>query len=413
MPPAPPDDRPAPRTAAARLCARATDALRLGALACAVAALLLPTLEPVAADPPRGDARRAATGTAGATPAHCAMAASVPESDALRALYAGPIDTWPAPCVMPGAQWNELAPLPERPPGWPRDAAANARIALGKRLFHDPRLSRSGQIACASCHEEDLGWADGRRLSFGHDRQPTRRHAPSVRYAAYASPLFWDGRAPTLEAQAPMPILHPAEMSFDRTGLEARLAGLEDYAGAAREVYGRDRLTIEDMSRALADFQRSLARPRGRYQAFLRGRREVFSEAQLRGLHLFRTQAGCMNCHSGPALTDNRFHNLGISFYGTRREDRGRYAATGRAEDMGAFRTPSLLAVAETAPYMHAGHFRDLRQVVAMYAAGMPQPQARGTQADDPLYPVQSPLLRPLDLTPQQRSDLEAFLLTL
>lgn len=347
------------------------------------------------------------------TPPHCAPDAPPADIQTLRAQYAGPVADWPAPCLLPGAHWSELAPLPERPPLWPEDAAAPARIALGKRLFHDPRLSRSGQIACANCHEQDLGWADGRRVSFGHDRQPSLRHAPSVRYAAYADPLFWDGRAPTLEAQALMPILHPAEMAFDRAGLESRLAGLDDYAEAARGVYGRDRLTVDDMARALADFQRSLAKPRGRYQAFLHGRRDAFSDAQLRGLHVFRTAGGCMNCHSGPALTDNRFHNLGISFYGSRREDRGRYAVTGRAEDMGAFRTPTLLAVGETAPYMHAGHFRDLRQVIAMYVAGMPQPPPRGAQVDDPLYPKQSPLLRPLPLSELQRSDLDAFLDTL
>lgn len=363
------------------------------------AATVLPPLAVVPADAP--------------VPPHCAPDAPQPDSAALRALYAGPVAGWPAPCLLPGAHWSELAPLPERPPLWPEDAAAPARIALGKRLFHDPRLSRSGQIACASCHEQDLGWADGRRVSFGHDRQPSLRHAPSVRYAAYAAPLFWDGRAPSLEAQALMPILHPAEMAFDRAGLETRLAGLDDYAETARQVYGRERLTMDDMARALADFQRSLAKPRGRYQAFLHGRREAFSDAQLRGLHVFRTAGGCMNCHSGAALTDNRFHNLGISFYGSRREDRGRYAVTGRPEDMGAFRTPALLAVGETAPYMHAGHFRDLRQVIAMYVAGMPQPPPRGAQVDDPLFPKQSTLLRPLPLSELQRGDLEAFLETL
>jgi cytochrome c peroxidase len=343
-------------------------------------------------------------------PAYCRQDAVIPSVAKLRGMYAKPTEHWPRPCVAAGVDWRELASLPRTPPSPTNNPTASAKVILGRRLFHDPRLSGSGQIACASCHDQDLGWADGRRVSFGHNRTPTRRHAPSVRYAAYAQSLFWDGRASSLEDQALAPIVHAQEMAFTREGLEARLLELDDYQEAARTVYGRDRLTAEDVTGALAAFQRSLATPRGRFQAFLSGKREALPDQSLHGLHLFRTKAGCMNCHHGPTLSDNRFHNLGLSFFGTRHQDLGRYDVTHDARDAGAFRTPSLLGVGETAPYMHAGHFRDLRTVLSMYRAGMPQPKPRGAQAQDPIFPMQSPLVSKLALSEEEIAALEAFL---
>ncbi len=374
------------------------------ASACTLLVALMLAASPAIA----ADARVQATAAAGA----CAASPSIDRVE-LRRLYAGPITQWPRACVAPGVMWREFAALPMTPPSPATNPGTAEKIALGRRLFHDPRLSRSGQIACANCHEQDLGWADGRRVSFGHDRAPTLRHAPSVRYAAYADRLFWDGRAASLEAQAMAPILHANEMAFDEAGLEARLQTLDDYAEDARTVYGRERLQPGDVASALAAFQRSLAKPRGRYQAFLRGQRDALPDQALHGLHLFRTRAGCMNCHHGETLSDGGFHNLGISFYGSKRQDLGRYTVTGRSEDVGAFRTPSLLGVGETAPYMHAGHFRDLRTVLSMYRVGMPQPKPRGAQTDDPLYPRQSPLLAPIALDSADIEAIEAFLHTL
>ncbi len=355
------------------------------------------------------------TATATEQPAagYCTVDAAPIDSSTLRRLYAGPPQTWPAPCRLPGVEWSELAALPAAPPSPDARSMTRDEVALGRRLFHDPRLSRSGQIACASCHDQDLGWADGRRVSFGHDRTPSRRNAPSVRYAAYADSLFWDGSAGSLEEQAMAPIMHAGEMAFDADGFRQRLLTLDDYSATARALYARERLQPGDVASALATFQRSLATPRGRYQAFMKGRKQAFSDEALLGLHLFRTKAGCMNCHHGASFSDGRFHNLGISFYGSERQDVGRYAVTGRSEDVGAFRTPSLLGVGETSPYMHAGHFRDLRTVLLMYRVGMPQPKPRGQQAEDVLFPKSSPLLMPIDLQENEIQALEAFLRTL
>ncbi|MDY0954692.1 cytochrome c peroxidase [Stenotrophomonas rhizophila] len=333
-----------------------------------------------------------------------------PDPTCLRALYSGPSAGWPAPEVAPGVAWQELATL--GPPPQPRDNPSTpAKIALGQRLFNDPRLSRSGQIACASCHERDLGFADGRRVSFGHDRQPGRRNAPSVTMAAYAHTLFWDGRAATLEDQALEPIADPKEMAFRAEDAASRVRADADYRTAFAAVFGDDRVDTRQLAQAIAAFERSLAPTRNRFDRFLGGQSSALDDAQLRGLHLFRTRAGCMNCHSGPALTDNGFHNLGLHFHGRARQDLGRYEVTAHPADSGRFRTPSLRGVANTAPYMHNGLLPRLDGVLAFYNVGGGRPRAPAVPAADaPPFPQPDPLLRPRGLSRQELQDLEAFL---
>jgi cytochrome c peroxidase len=333
-----------------------------------------------------------------------------PDPTCLRALYSGPRAGWPAPEVAPGVAWQELAPL--GPPPQPRDNPSTpAKVALGQRLFNDPRLSRSGQIACASCHERDLGFADGRRVSFGHDRQPGRRNAPSVAMAAYAHTLFWDGRAATLEDQALEPIADPKEMAFRAEDAASRVRADADYRTAFAAVFGDDRVDTRQLAQAIAAFERSLAPSRNRFDRFLGGQSSALDDAQLRGLHLFRTRAGCMNCHSGPALTDNGFHNLGLHFHGRARQDLGRYEVTAHPADSGRFRTPSLRGVANTAPYMHNGLLPRLDSVLAFYNVGGGRPRApAGAAADASPFPQPDPLLRPRELSRQELQDLEAFL---
>ncbi len=351
----------------------------------------------------------AATPTAAAGPHACDRGDTSPAS--LRARYAGPPSTWPAPCVAEGVAWVELGPLPV--PEAPADNPTTAeRVAVGRRLFHDPRLSGSGQIACASCHDRDLGWADGRRVAFGHDRTAGRRNAPSVHFAAFHQHLFWDGRAASLEQQALAPMVDPTEMAADLDAVVARLAADGDYADDARAAFGRDALTIEDIAMGLAAFQRSLGQGFGRFEAFVKGRSASLDDQQLRGLHLFRTEARCMSCHHGPAFTDQGFHNLGLHFFGRPTQDLGRFGATGDPADRGAFRTPTLRGVADTAPYMHRGYFGHLRGLLAFYDAGGVQPRAR-TGEDPAEVPVTSPLLQPLELSREDLEDLEAFLGTL
>ena len=335
------------------------------------------------------------------------------DSACLRRVYNLPITQWPRPWVDSAARWSELAPLAKTPPEPNDNRSTPAKIALGKRLFEDPKLSSSGQIACATCHDRQLGWSDGRSVPFGQDRTPGRRNALSVAMAAYSQPLFWDGRAATLEAQAVHPILDRAEMGFSLPELERRLNRDRSYRQTFLEVFASDRITVRDISRALASYQRTLTPRFNRFDRFLQGRRDLFDDQQLRGLHVFRTRARCMNCHSGPTLSNNGFHNLGLHFYGRAKQDLGRYEVTGDPADVGKFRTPSLRNVRKTAPYMHTGSFFDLRAMLNLYNVGMPRPVPKPGSEYDPPFPAPDPLLHPLDLHKSELDALAEFLRTL
>lgn len=335
-----------------------------------------------------------------------------PTPEALRAAYAGPPETWPAAWLRPGAVFAEFGPL--TPPPEPADNPTTPEKArLGERLFDDPRLSASGQIACASCHARELGFGDGLRTSFGHDRQRGRRNSPSVAPAAWMPSLFWDGRADSLEAQSLHPLVDPAEMAWTLPEIERRIGALPEYAALFDAAFGDPAVSITRISMALAAFQRTLRPGQGRWRRFVGGDRSAFDDQQLLGLHLFRTKAGCANCHSGPVLSDGRFHNLGLTFYGRELEDLGRYEVTHRPEDVGAFRTPSLLAVSRTGPWMHHGGFPLLDGIVRFYNAGGAHPRPRPDQENDPLFPHTDPLLQPLGLTPHEIDALVAYLETL
>jgi cytochrome c peroxidase len=333
-----------------------------------------------------------------------------PASDTeLRAAYSGAPVTWPRPELAEGAVFTEFAPLPPIPVQTDNPTTPE-KVALGRRLFEDPKLSHSGQIACASCHEAELGFADNVRTSFGHDRQRGRRNAQSVATAAWMPILFWDGRADSLEAQSLHPLVDPLEMAGQLDTVEARIAAERDYAPLFAAAFGEERVTLQRISQALAAFQRSLKPRSARWGRFVGGDVNALNAQELRGLHLFRTRARCASCHSGPLLSDGRFHNIGLTYYGRELEDLGRYRITGQAADVGRFRTPSLLGVGRTGPWMHNGVFADLRGVVNFYSAGGAHPRRRPDQADDPLFPVTDPLLEPVDLTRQEREDLVAFL---
>jgi cytochrome c peroxidase len=168
-------------------------------------------------------------------------------------------------------------------------------------------------------------------------------------------------------------------------------------------------VTEDRIARAVACFERTLTGGRSRFDAFLGGKADALSDAEVRGLHLFRTDARCLHCHNGPALTDGGFHDIGLSYYGRLYEDLGRFAVTKAAPDVGRFKTPSLRNVGRTGPYMHNGLF-ELGGVLSAYNAGMPTLRRGEKHADDPYFPTKSPFLKPLGLNKQDLADLEAFL---
>lgn len=332
-------------------------------------------------------------------------------ADKLRAVYSQPPEAWPAPTVDQGVEWSEIGLLPEvkHPESNPHN---DAKEQLGKALFFDPRLSGSGQIACASCHDPDLAWGDGRTTSFGHSRKLLGRNAPSIRFVAFQEAFFWDGRAETLADQAIAVFLNPDEMHASAEHVVATISSHAAYRELMCEAFGDEEITLERAAQAIACFERTIIGGRTRFDAFLQGKTDLLSDSAIRGLDLFRRDARCMNCHNGPLFSDGKFHEVGLSYYGRKYQDLGRYEKTGEAADVGKFKTPTLRDVTATTPLMHNGLFQ-LPGVLNMYNAGMPTIKRKEEHQGDELFPTKSPLLKPLGLNRQDLTDLAAFLSTL
>jgi cytochrome c peroxidase len=333
-------------------------------------------------------------------------------ADELRTLYRKSPAEWPKPTLDAGVEHRELGLLhkvihPNENP------FSKEKADLGKALFFDGRLSGTGQAACSSCHDPDLGWADGRTTPFGHDRKQLRRNAPTIMNVAFFPKYFWDGRDATLEQQAKSVLGNPDEMRADEKELVARLEKVKGYPEMFEKAFGKKEITLDRMAEAIACYERTIVGGRSRFDVFVQGKKDdPFTDSEIRGLHLFRTEARCLNCHNGPALSDGKFHNVGLSYYGREYEDLGRYRITKDVKDVGAFKTPSLRNIGRTAPYMHNGLF-ELPGVLRMYNAGMPTLRPKENQKDDPKFPTKSSLLKSLGLNKQDLADLEAFLRTL
>lgn len=286
---------------------------------------------------------------------------------------------------------------------------------LGKMLFFDPRLSSSGQISCANCHNPELGWTDNLTRSFGHDRQTGARNAMTILNVGYATSFFWDGRAGSIEAQSVMPIQDQLEMNEHLNLAVKKINKLKGYQILFSKAFEDKAVSQENIQKAIATFERTITSPPSRFDKFISGKSEVFTDEEVQGMHIFRTKANCISCHNTPYFSDNQFHNDGQILFGTKNEDFGRYNVTKQKADLGKFRTPTLREVARTGPWMHHGHFPSLLDVVELYNLGNPSPvQARykGTPRDS-LQGKTSPILRKLALSKQEVKALISFVETL
>ncbi len=265
-----------------------------------------------------------------------------------------------------------LAPLPAEVPAPKDNPTTPAKVELGRQLFFDVRLSGNNRISCASCHEPGRAFTDGRPLSPGADGMPLRRNTRSCLNAGFAKSLLADGRAASLEEQALLPIQSPAEMNQPLDELEKELAEVPGYVRQFKAVFG-EKPNRQDLARALAAFQRTLVSGPSPFDRFLSGEKEALSADARAGYELFRGEAGCITCHSGPLLSDGKFYRLGISF-----RDEGRARVTGKKEDRYRFGTPTLRNVAQTGPYMHNGSLKTLDDVVIFYYRGVPRQGREG-----------------------------------
>ncbi|WP_223274135.1 cytochrome-c peroxidase [Subsaximicrobium wynnwilliamsii] len=336
----------------------------------------------------------------------------------LRAQYAQ-ADTkkWPEPeldSLVDRSKFEDLGVLPEVE--YPNDNPfSEEKKQLGKLLFFDARLSESKQIACANCHNPELAWTDNITRSLGHERQENTRNAMSIMNVAFAKRLFWDGRAESLEHQASFPISDPVEMNTHSTVTLENIANIDGYKPLFTEAFGDAQVTLDRVLKAIATFERSLVSRNSKFDKFVSGKAEAFTDQEVLGLHLFRTKARCINCHNTPYFSDNLFHNDGQALFGTNDEDFGLYNHTNKLEDLGKFRTPSLREVAMTGPWMHHGHFPSLLDVVEYYNLGNPAPIQKkylGTTRDS-LIPTTSPMLEKLELNKTEVEAIIAFLETL
>lgn len=281
----------------------------------------------------------------------------------------------------------------------PKKKAKLTKVDLGKTLFFDPVLSADSSVSCASCHKPEFAFADTAAFSPGVSGKRTKRNTPSVLNMANRDLLFWDGRAKSLEDQVLFPIRDHDEMNLEIPVAIARLRKSRKYRKLFMEVFGKlpnEKLLTE----AVAAYESTLETSDSRFDLYMRNALEMTPEEKA-GQKLFVGKGQCFDCHFSPDFTGDDFKNIGL-FDGKDWNDSGRIRITRKPEDLGKFKVPGLRNVALTAPYMHNGKFKTLRQVIDYY--------------DNPLafvaYPqnVDSTFSRQLQLSETEKYELEAFL---
>ncbi|MDR3633290.1 MAG: cytochrome c peroxidase [Isosphaeraceae bacterium] len=295
------------------------------------------------------------------------------------------------------------------------------KVELGKQLYFDPRVSLDGTVSCATCHNPEKGWTDGAPVSTGIDGLKGDRSAPTVLNTAYGKTMFWDGRAPSLEAQAQGPVQNPIEMGKQSyKQIIERLRTISGYREQFQKVFGTD-VTLDGMAKAIAAFERVTAvSGNSKYDKYTAGDLKALDDSEKRGMVLFGLRASpdddfktdavlkkamCTSCHVGFNFTDEQFHNLGIGWDPAQKsfKDKGRWAVTPigarNNAEIGAFKTPTVRDAARTGPYMHDGSLKTLEEVVEHYnKGGNPNPF------------LDNDLKKPLNLTDQEKKDVVAFM---
>ena len=281
------------------------------------------------------------------------------------AVTAPPIEG--APTYTPPATESPITPIPASL------ELDRRKVDLGRRLFHDRRLSGDGTVACASCHDLKLAGVDARRVAVGVGNQSGTVNSPTVLNSGFNFSQFWDGRAATLEDQVEGPIHNPIEMDSTWAEVTAKLSGDSEYVAAFKAIWP-DGIKPAHIQSAIAEFERSLITPGSAFDRYLEGEAQALSAEARKGWDLFRN-LGCIACHQGVNMGGNMFANLGVmgDFFAERgrplaQSDLGRFNVTGRAEDRHVFKVPSLRNVALTGPYFHDGSIPDLAQAVETMA---------------------------------------------
>ncbi|HYD49033.1 MAG TPA: cytochrome c peroxidase [Terriglobales bacterium] len=273
-----------------------------------------------------------------------------------------------------------------------------AKIELGKMLYFDARLSKDSTVSCASCHNPFHGFADPARTSKGVRGAIGGRNSPTVINRLFSDVQFWDGRSEDLEAQAHGPLTNPVEMKMgshdDVVGVCKAVPG---YKPLFVKAFGSDEITMTRIAQAIAAYERTVVAGNSPFDRYSAGDKDAMSASAVRGMATFNEKGNCRVCHAGFNFTDESYHNIGVGM-DKAKPDPGRHDQTKKPEDLGAFKTPTLRNIAQTAPYMHDGSETTLRQVVELYNRG----GVRNANL--------SKEIKPLNLTPAEIDDVVAFL---
>ncbi len=295
---------------------------------------------------------------------------------------------WRFPAAVPTPADNPMTP---------------ARVELGKKLFFDPRLSRDGNMSCASCHNPMFGWSDGLPTARGFRSERLGRATPTVFNTAYNPIQMWDGRKPTLEAQAMGPMEASSEMNMDLARLFQWLNTSAGYRADFARAYPGEAIDATTVSKAIATYERTIVSKDSRFDRWVAGDKAALTPEEVRGFAVFidPNKGNCSVCHSGANFTDNGFHNLGLPSWGDANPDVGRFAHKPIGKMKGAFKTPTVREAAATAPYFHDGSAETLEQLVEHYNKG-------GVVKTN-----LSPNMKELNLSAEEKAALVAFMRSL
>ncbi|MES9941597.1 MAG: cytochrome-c peroxidase [Candidatus Thiodiazotropha sp. 6PLUC2] len=267
-------------------------------------------------------------------------------------------------CVLLGVSVSVTAAEEPIKPIKPVQNINLGQVELGKKLYFDPRLSKSGFISCNSCHNLSMGGTDNLKTSIGHNWQQGPINAPTVLNSSLNLAQFWDGRAADLKAQAGGPIANPGEMAATHTLAIEVLESIPQYVMEFKAVFGVDKITIDEVTQAIAEFEKTLVTPNADFDKWLLGDKAALNEQELAGYKLFK-ESGCTACHNGEAVGGNSFQKMGlVEAYKTKSSAEGLSGVTGKDADRFKFKVPTLRNVEMTYPYFHDGEAETLTEAV-------------------------------------------------
>lgn len=273
-----------------------------------------------------------------------------------------------------------------------------ARYLLGKKLFFETKLSAENDNSCASCHKPERAFSDGYAKTVGRGEEILERNSPSLINRFRGKTFMWDGRFESLKQQALDPIRNPKELGLGVEKAVKRIQADPEYRKLFAKAWPKNPEVNDDkMAESLAEFVKAIRIPTSPSDAFVSGQRSAMNEMETHGFWIFSSKGGCWKCHNGKDFTDDLLHNTGVGAVDGVPMP-GQMNITGKKEDNGKFKTPTLRGLVYTAPYMHDGRFNTLKEVVEFYSDG----GTRNSHTD--------PLLKRLDLTTKEKEALVAYL---